>query len=665
MHGDDEETLLLSRNGLVHRSSRCCRIAAVSAAIFGLLCIVVGVVGPFLINRAIHDKILDSVTITPDSLNSWANARRDNAPAKNHYYYVFNITNIGDVLGNSSSPQFEEIGPFVYREYTMMYNNTFLDNDRQWQYSTYSTYEFQSELSLAGSSPDDVVVVTPWNTAAALLGQFFGVADGVTMGVAGTAAASLVEMVVGIVCKLAPESAATCFSDVYNHFGSFTGIPSVNLSANASVTSSPLIMAALKTASPHVYIIVQMLGPIEYAYFAQQAANGSDLSLTGGEFQQLLMTGGADFPCPLSKENNVTGFPCCLLPLDPKAFPILSSAQLAAVTRYLQATGAGVELAYGLAGAVNASISPLYVRRSVSQLLFNYSDPLLHLLGAPSASNYVTSLPDAEAAYAVDPTTTTVLTGIDNPSLIDWYVVWRGMSTLPGSVWCADPVPVRGLDDSQFPPADDSFWSMSPRVTSKASFWVWVEDLFQPVRFSYYDQYSYRNTIPLIRLTIAPEFYQPNPALGQKYGGSLNMNCPLGAPILITLPRFLRAERTPAYTWPNLPPISEAEGLTFLDVDPISGATMIGYKRLQINILYLGTEVLPVFYDNEESLLIEQDFHDYKDNVLHNLHVAHVIELAGIIGGAAITFSVLVATAYTTYLSDRYHREHRQLTTNI
>eukprot|EP00053_Salpingoeca_punica_P014875 m.135520 g.135520 ORF g.135520 m.135520 type:complete len:653 (+) comp16562_c0_seq7:195-2153(+) len=650
----NEETLLLPPTRY-ERSRKAGTRCGIVLMVLGVIGVVAAIVVPHIIVKTIHSRVIDTVTIRPGNLDTWANARRDNASPKFHNYNVFDITNAADVINNGSIPQYVQHGPFVYREYVMMYNNTFLEGNTQWQYNTYSTYEFQPDMSVAGG--EAVQVTTVWNTMAALLKAFNGQTEGMYAGLAGPASLAVAETLAFAASKIAPA----CALDLYAHLGSLGGMPCAGVAANASVATSPTLMGIVQQINPFLHDVLVNSGVrVEYGFYAPTAAD----TLPGPRLEELL-AGGPDYACPLG--GNVPGsqVPCSLALLQgsvPQLFANLTAGQTTAAKALLQ-SGMFTLLAatFQQAGAIDPQHAPLLVKRTVRQLLFDFTDPLLTLLGRPSVkSNFVTSIADADTAWTLDKTATIVRTGTDDPAFSDYYIEWRDMRVLPASVWCTQPIPVQGMDDSTFPPSSLQFWSLKPNVGDASSFLVWVEDLFQPVLFSFYERYSYRGTIPLVRLTIAPEFYKANKATGQRYDGLVDMTCPLGAPILVSLPRFLRAELTEDYKWPVLPPISDAEGLTFLDVDPISGASLLGFKRLQVNMI-VNAQVWPVFYDNEESQLTEKDYDEYREKILGNLHISTILLYVFFIaGGVSIVSGIMILVLLRSRA-----RARRYLITNI
>jgi hypothetical protein len=67
---------------------------------------------------------------------------------------MWNLTNPSDVV-KGSKPEYTEIGPYIYREYTTKYNISFSSNREEVTYKQYPTYIFESEMSHPSCTPED------------------------------------------------------------------------------------------------------------------------------------------------------------------------------------------------------------------------------------------------------------------------------------------------------------------------------------------------------------------------------------------------------------------------------------------------------------------------------------------------------------------------------
>ncbi len=65
---------------------------------------------------------------------------------QNYIFYLWNLTNSEDYL-NGDKPQFEEIGPFIFRDHNHRENITYNGDDTEVNYSTYDRFEYLQNLS--------------------------------------------------------------------------------------------------------------------------------------------------------------------------------------------------------------------------------------------------------------------------------------------------------------------------------------------------------------------------------------------------------------------------------------------------------------------------------------------------------------------------------------
>ena len=75
--------------------------------------------------------------------------------------YFFNVTNAEEILRvrNGTKPNLQEVGPYVYRQFTDLRNVTWNDNDTVTYYQN-KTYFYQPHLS-NGTLGDIITVINP------------------------------------------------------------------------------------------------------------------------------------------------------------------------------------------------------------------------------------------------------------------------------------------------------------------------------------------------------------------------------------------------------------------------------------------------------------------------------------------------------------------------
>jgi len=230
----------------------------------------------------------------------------------------------------------------------------------------------------------------------------------------------------------------------------------------------------------------------------------------------------------------------------------------------------------------SASQSSLFVNLTVEQLIWGYNDPLLslvHTLNPEVPPTFQLQANLTEDQIYASTGLTVVQTGKDDINNIGNIQIWQGQNSL--SCWgSVASNTIGGNYDNNFPPFLDS----------SQPIYLWVDQLFRKGYFKFDKEvevygiklYSYK--IPNEELDNATQ-YPPNDGFYQ-YGpsGVANLTSPTGgAPIFISKPHFLDAD--PYYLQHvNMTPPDPNLHQTYLQLEPITGALMVGCKRLQINV---------------------------------------------------------------------------------
>jgi len=130
-----------------------------------------------LINDGINDYAVFPSSETSGNYQTWVSNDYEGAPEIIRKYYLWNLTNKEGYL-QGEKPAFEEIGPFIYREYKTRYNIHFEKNGEEVTYNEYSTFVnigeldpyvveitninpgFLGAIKLAGGSEDKLIEFT-------------------------------------------------------------------------------------------------------------------------------------------------------------------------------------------------------------------------------------------------------------------------------------------------------------------------------------------------------------------------------------------------------------------------------------------------------------------------------------------------------------------------
>eukprot|EP01104_Vermistella_antarctica_P017998 TRINITY_DN6538_c0_g1_i1.p1 TRINITY_DN6538_c0_g1~~TRINITY_DN6538_c0_g1_i1.p1 ORF type:complete len:578 (+),score=110.87 TRINITY_DN6538_c0_g1_i1:159-1892(+) len=144
-------------------TSTCC-FAAVGVLIllFAFVLILGGIGWPLAFERISYSGVQQQVILTSDQsegYDAWVNNTKDGDAATYMSFWMFNLTN-QEEFEQGEKPVLDELGPYVYREWNVYYNVTFLENGTKVEYKTYKYFTYDAELSADGIDPLTDVVTT-------------------------------------------------------------------------------------------------------------------------------------------------------------------------------------------------------------------------------------------------------------------------------------------------------------------------------------------------------------------------------------------------------------------------------------------------------------------------------------------------------------------------
>jgi len=136
----------------------------------GILAILLFVVGAVLfgcawliedeIKMVVNDGIYANVIVDAFDANgyqAWANNYDHDHAILYQEFYLYNITNINDLVNGASEITFNLMGPYTYIAIHQKIDVSFPDDGNQVQYLTWQRWLFQPQLSCAGCKETDVV----------------------------------------------------------------------------------------------------------------------------------------------------------------------------------------------------------------------------------------------------------------------------------------------------------------------------------------------------------------------------------------------------------------------------------------------------------------------------------------------------------------------------
>lgn len=296
-----------------------------------------------------------------------------------------------------------------------------------------------------------------------------------------------------------------------------------------------------------------------------------------------------------------------------------------------------------LEGMIKNSNSSLFQKRSVKELLWGYTDPLLK--GTVSLFENGTN----DGSY-------NVFTGKDDISKVGTIERYEGKSKLSywGDQYCDM---LNGTDASSF----------APFVNKKKPLYFFSSDICRSVSASYMWSYFLRG-IKVYRYALLPSTlaspldnpdnhcYCRDPVVTKNcsMAGVLDLSsCQDSKPIYISLPHFLFASPSLIEQIKGLSP-NEQHHETFLDVEPTTGFTLNFAKRIQVNMMYGPSNVVTVFkkvkdytifpivWMNETATLDEATANMLKEELVSNIEFLTTMQQTLLGAGLAIFFVCLI-----------------------
>eukprot|EP00033_Pygsuia_biforma_P000577 GCRY01000680.1.p1 GENE.GCRY01000680.1~~GCRY01000680.1.p1 ORF type:complete len:840 (-),score=218.29 GCRY01000680.1:804-3323(-) len=135
-------------------------IGAIVPTAFGTVLVIVGLVLRFgVIPSATKKGIEDALIFDPndeEQIEKWKTPYNEDDIPKYSDIYIFNITNLNEYL-NGCPPLLEQLGPYVFRQYTTFYNVSFTEDGNEIIYSEHIKYIFQPEMSQNFSLTDKII----------------------------------------------------------------------------------------------------------------------------------------------------------------------------------------------------------------------------------------------------------------------------------------------------------------------------------------------------------------------------------------------------------------------------------------------------------------------------------------------------------------------------
>ncbi|KAM7378442.1 hypothetical protein PAMA_013380 [Pampus argenteus] len=303
---------------------------------------------------------------------------------------------------------------------------------------------------------------------------------------------------------------------------------------------------------------------------------------------------------------------------------------------------------------IKLSKSSLFQHRTVKELLWGYTDPMLKGtvgLFAPYNGTY-------DGYY-------TVYTGKNNISKVGIIDRWKGNRILDfwDDKYCNM---INGTDASSF----------HPFVDKKEALYFFSSDICRSVSAGFKESKDLKG-IEVYRYTLLPSTLaapndNPDNACFCKnlkttknctLAGVLDISsCQGGKPIYISLPHFLYGSPSLRENVLGLNP-NEDHHYTFLDVEPTTGFTFRFAKRIQVNMMYGPSKyitvlkkvkdytIFPIVWLNETAALDDETADMFKTELISRIEMLDLTQKALL--GTGVSIFVLCLIAYTVDRSFR------------
>ncbi|MCI4388710.1 hypothetical protein PGIGA_G00089070 [Pangasianodon gigas] len=302
---------------------------------------------------------------------------------------------------------------------------------------------------------------------------------------------------------------------------------------------------------------------------------------------------------------------------------------------------------------IQLSGSSLFQKRTVKELLWGYTDPMLKVkLGVfyPYNGTY-------DGPYSV-------FTGKDDISKVSTIDSWNLEQSLSywNNTYCDM---INGTDGSSF----------SPFLDKKTPLYFFSSDICRSVSAEFDGSVDLKGITVYRYMLPSQTFASPveNPdnrcyctntqtTRNCTLAGVLDVGACRGTPVLISLPHFLHGSKELLELVHGLNPDPE-EHSTYLDVEPITGFTLRFAKRLQVNMMYGPSKdikilnkvkentVFPILWLNETAALDDVTAQRIKAELFSRIDTLETVQIALISAGAVMLVLCLIGVCVVNHRS--------------
>ena len=290
---------------------------------------------------------------------------------------------------------------------------------------------------------------------------------------------------------------------------------------------------------------------------------------------------------------------------------------------------------------INNWSSGLITTRAVEEWLFTANDTLVYQQDpARAAVNIFSNIHNVSEAIEKGTDRYTIKTGKGDINEVGQRIEFNGQDEI--TIW-AEPIDVKGTGGTQF----------APGISQDDDLEVFSSDFMRTLEFDFSkttDMYD----IELYRFKLDDGTFEPNPDYYMYIDGCANVYPCQGIPAYLSKPHFLDGDPILLSSVVGMKPDKGAHDLYF-EVEPITGITMKGRTRMQVNFMTSKTDLwypnvtealMPIVWFEERSEITEELAEDFKNLVYGALDLQQNLNLLTL--GAAAAFGVPGAIFTTT-----------------
>ena len=666
-------------------------ISALVVLILGIGMIPTNLLVNNMVQSEINQGIADQITVPdPDdeeAIDIWKEPHEaEGAPSSYTSYYMWNLTNPDEVL-QGETPIYQEIGPYTFRVYTYKYNVKFSDDEEEVKYNSYSRRDFRPGKSGVSLKLNDSIV----NINPAYLGVLEEMGN----------EANLVKAMFPEILKEVKSNWEVEFEKELAVNAQLQGLIKApwylgvqwnwtlpptegfffNYWANESgsalnTTGTPQSPGYWLPLGPLVMIIV--VGTMTFSMRAGGDIDGRygyagtplwDLNIsTGSRLVPSLLpdTYQAD-PTKPGIPSNITLSQCkalwnitrpnSLLNGTPEIWYDavegditsqdtlksdfgLSDAQLNMTLDWINVSLNGW-LKNIAQWQINNWSSGLITTRAVEEWLFTANDTLVYQQDpARAAVNIFSNIHNVSEAIEKGTDRYTIKTGKGDINEVGQRIEFNGQDEI--TIW-AETFDVKGTGGTQF----------APGISQDDELEVFSSDFMRTLEFDFHRTTSIYD-IELYQFKFDDGTFEPNPDYYMCIDGCANVYPCQGIPAYLSKPHFLDGDPILTSSVSGMKPNKEDHD-TYFEVEPITGITMKGRTRMQVNFMTSQTDLwypniteamMPIVWFEDRSEITEELAEDFKDLVYGALDLQQNLNLLTL--GAAAAFGVPGAIFTTT-----------------